>query len=343
MLFTGYLKQISMTKGVSVIVCCYNSALKLPQTIGHLANQVVPSEIFWEIILVDNASTDNTAAAAVAEWAKYDVRKVSFKVAYQPKAGLSYAREMGINESKYDILIFCDDDNLLCNTYIHDSYDILSSNQELGAVGGFGKSFYELPTWLKDFEEYYALGPQGVNGDITSSRGCLYGAGLVIKRNCLTLLIDKQFKSLTTDRKGNSLSSGGDTELTFAIRILGYKLFYDSRLQFVHVIDRNRFSFRYFNRLMFNIGYSWAVLMPYHIHLNKIKKHYPRPDLKDVFYSFIALIRSLAGMLIQAFMFNLARFKKCYFIFVFKSGEFWFIISRYRHYRIVPPFLSDLS
>ena len=48
-----------MSKGVSVIVCCYNSALRLPETIRHIVQQETPAEIDWEVVIVNNSSTDN--------------------------------------------------------------------------------------------------------------------------------------------------------------------------------------------------------------------------------------------------------------------------------------------
>ena len=49
------------TLGVSIVICCHNSAKLLPRTLEHLRAQEVDSTIPWEVIVVDNASTDNTA------------------------------------------------------------------------------------------------------------------------------------------------------------------------------------------------------------------------------------------------------------------------------------------
>jgi len=50
--------------GVSVIICCYNSVKRLPVTLAHLKSQVVFGQIPWEVIVIDNASTDRTAEVA---------------------------------------------------------------------------------------------------------------------------------------------------------------------------------------------------------------------------------------------------------------------------------------
>ncbi len=46
---------------VSIVICCYNSAHRLPETIRHLLAQEIPEGLLWEVIVVDNACTDNTA------------------------------------------------------------------------------------------------------------------------------------------------------------------------------------------------------------------------------------------------------------------------------------------
>ena len=92
--------------GISIIICCYNSAARLPETIKHLAIQCVPQGILWEVIIVNNASTDDTKLVANAEWAKYNTSAWGFKIVDEQEAGLSFAREKGIRASKFNYIIF---------------------------------------------------------------------------------------------------------------------------------------------------------------------------------------------------------------------------------------------
>ncbi|NJN42415.1 MAG: glycosyltransferase [Flammeovirgaceae bacterium] len=57
-----------MEEGVSVIICCYNSSSRIEKTLEHLFQQKTNSRLHWEIILVDNASTDQTKATAIKRW-----------------------------------------------------------------------------------------------------------------------------------------------------------------------------------------------------------------------------------------------------------------------------------
>ncbi len=83
-----------ITKGVSIIICCYNSAHRLPKTLAHLKTQVVSQIIPWEVIVVDNASTDGTDQVAKTQWG--ELPGVPFRVVNEPRPGLSNARNLGV-------------------------------------------------------------------------------------------------------------------------------------------------------------------------------------------------------------------------------------------------------
>lgn len=252
--------------GVSVIVCCYNSSQRLPQVLAHLSRQVVPDSIFWEIIIVDNASTDNTSKVAFTEWSKYDLVNVSFRVMEQPKAGLTYAREKGIKESKFDVLIFCDDDNWLCENYIQIAFEVIRGNDQIGAVGGEGiaRSNEPLPYWFEEYKGYFACYPQAdKTGELSGAAAFLYGAGLVVRKKAIEHLNSRGVVFLLPDRSGESLISGGDTELSYLLRVLGYKLWYDGRLKFYHFMPAQRLTYWYLQKLITSISYSTMRLIVY--------------------------------------------------------------------------------
>ncbi|MBS1550496.1 MAG: glycosyltransferase, partial [Bacteroidetes bacterium] len=121
--------------GVSVVVCCYNSSKVLPKTLRYLLSQKVPDSVPWEIIIVDNASTDNTSEIA-KEILSGSFCKVPFTIVKEPEPGLSAARLKGINTAKYGYIVFCDDDNRLQEDFVKICYDTMESNKEIGVLGG---------------------------------------------------------------------------------------------------------------------------------------------------------------------------------------------------------------
>src|SRR5260221_11052912 len=106
-----------MPSGISVIVCCFNSATRISPTLKHLYNQKNISSSSWEIIIINNCSTDNTTEKATQVWDSFSSNKPSFKIVNESTPGLSVARQKGIDESYYDYVLFCDDDNWLEENY----------------------------------------------------------------------------------------------------------------------------------------------------------------------------------------------------------------------------------
>jgi hypothetical protein len=98
--------------GVSVVLCCYNSVGRLPETLRHLSMQRLPSGCQWEVLLVDNASQDDTAFVASGLWEDLG-RPAPLRIVHEPIPGLSSARNAGIRNACYEYVILCDDDNWL--------------------------------------------------------------------------------------------------------------------------------------------------------------------------------------------------------------------------------------
>lgn len=256
--------------GISIIVCCYNSAERLPETLKHLALQQVSSAVNWEVILVNNNSTDATTQVAKTTWNNLGV-KVPLIVVNEVQPGLAFAREKGIAQATYDILLWCDDDNWLCDTYIQTAFNIMEQNMQIGALGGWCEATFETdkPNWFDDYAKYFAVSKQGRrSGDITYKKGCLYGAGMVTRKSHAEELHIHGFTQILKGRTGGDLSSGEDTEYCFALRLLGYKIWYDDRLYFKHFMVNERLSLDYVSRLRKAMSHSDFILWAYSDVLN---------------------------------------------------------------------------
>ncbi len=258
-------------KGVSVIISCFNSAPRLPETIKHLAQQTV--SIPWEVIIVNNNSTDDTREAALREFGAHNWAPAQYKVVDEPKAGLSHAREKGVQEAAYDYLLFCDDDNWLDAGYVQTAYDFLEGHPEYAAVGGRSEAAFDpgtaAPDWFEEYQMGYAVGRQGEEGDITA-RGYLWGAGVTFRKDVYQAVINPALPSLLTDRKGNELSSGGDSEMCLRFVIVGYKLYYTEKLRFTHFITSNRLTTAYREKLWAGFLELNNVLDKYYFYLKAV-------------------------------------------------------------------------
>ena len=271
-----------MEDGISVIICCYNSSKRLQPTLEHLILQKNFSIGKWEVIIVDNASTDNTAQQATKIWDSFASAKPGLKIVYEVKPGLSAARIKGIEESKFRYVLFCDDDNWLGENYLEFAFDIMKAHPKIGALGGKGSPVFEdvePPHFWENQYHVLAVGDQWrTEGDITEERGVLYGAGMVVNKEAFYDLVNNyQFRFQVSDRKGAALNSSGDHELCLALRSIGYRIYFSRKLTFRHYIPKQRTEIGYYKKLFLSFGKSDASLFPYSIdnaNANSIKNDY---------------------------------------------------------------------
>lgn len=244
---------------ISVIICCYNSVDRITPTLQHLAQQVLIDGLMFEIILVDNNSTDGTSAFAESKWRNMSLN-IPLRIVYEPRPGLTNARKKGIESSVGDIIIFCDDDNWLDEGYIKNVYDLFRVNR-YKLVGGWGIAVaeVELPSWFKQFDGCgYAVGKQGRTTGVGKG---IQGAGMAIRRKDALILLDHRFSPFLTDRKGSNLSTGGDAEIC---NLINKDLrFFDERLIYHHHLTFNRLNWNYYLKLNYFIGLADSYLYFY--------------------------------------------------------------------------------
>ncbi|MCD6574855.1 glycosyltransferase [Candidatus Aerophobetes bacterium] len=110
---------------VSVIIPTYNRAYIIEKVVKNLANQTYPPDKY-EVIIVDDGSTDNTQEVVSSISAPCDLRY--FK---QENKGASCARNYGIKKARGEIVIFVDSDILVTPSFIKEH---LSCHKEDGVI-----------------------------------------------------------------------------------------------------------------------------------------------------------------------------------------------------------------
>lgn len=134
---------------VSIIVPCYKQAHFLNESLTSVLNQTYP---YWECIIVNDGSPDNTEAIA-KQWCSKDER---FKYLHKENGGLSSARNAGIKISKGDFILPLDADDILHEDYIKKVFPVLKNNTHLGIVSSYRYFFTEKKNNI--IKEYKASG-----------------------------------------------------------------------------------------------------------------------------------------------------------------------------------------
>lgn len=231
--------------GISVIICCHNGAAYLDGALEFLWKQRLHF-LNWEVIFVDNNSTDNSAIIASQNW-KASRIAVPFRIVQESKPGLIFARIAGIKAATYETVVFCDDDNWLKSDYLHTAHQIFCCNDKAGVLGGEGIGFFErdAPEWFSQFNTAYAIGRPGKETGPVRNRGFIAGAGMVIRKSVFLSLLQINYRFILTGRLANKLYSGEDAEICSLYLFLGFELRFDDRLVFYHYIPERRLKWRY--------------------------------------------------------------------------------------------------
>lgn len=307
---------------LSVVVCCYNSTKRLEPTLKHLAAQQTRPDCHWEIVLVDNNSTDDTREAAPRIWQSFG-SKIPFRLVSEPKPGLAFARKKGIDEAQAELILFCDDDNWLEDNYIQTACDLMKSDPKIAMLGGVGQavSDTDLPEWFDSMRLAYAVGPQAEqDGDITFTKGFVYGAGSIIRKPVLLEIYRKGFVNLLTDRIGKTLVSGGDNEIGYVMALSGWKIHYSSQLKFHHFLPSSRLTLPYLLRLGKGQQLTVYKILAYESRLFKVPFAFPSHRFFKGYATFKLMLRLLFDYLrgrISYFRFALrmnALFYRQYFL-----------------------------
>lgn len=236
---------------ISVIVCTYNRARSLELTLRALDEQAAPAHLSWEVLVVDNNSTDGTRRA-VEGFAR--VARIRLRYLFEAQQGLSRARNAGIAQAQGAIVAFTDDDVRPAPDWVA---GIVASMRETGAdiLGG-----RILPVWEQAPPPWLALRPllrwpfavmeHALPGRVMEARGIpnVWGANMAFRRE-----IFAKFGTFDPARgmTGRKLYRGEELDLVRRALAAEAHAAYDPRLVVWHHIPATRMRRRYVSRLYF--------------------------------------------------------------------------------------------
>jgi glycosyltransferase involved in cell wall biosynthesis len=247
--------------GVSVIVCSFNGAGRIGKTLEHLGRQSVPEGINWEIIVVDNHSTDGTAEVAYKEWKKLGAGH-QFTVVREDIRGTSAALRRGVKSSRYNYILLCADDNWLSPDYVRIAYERMTGSDHIGIIGGQGIPEFESqpPPYFSKFLGYLGVGKAlERSGRVPGPLGMVYGAGMVLRKEIFAALEATGYHPLLTGARGKKLLGGEDCEHCYIARFLGYDIWFEEMLTFRHYLEKHRLNWFYLKKLFASFGCSFFV------------------------------------------------------------------------------------
>lgn len=237
---------------ISFIICTYNREKYIYECLTRLAKN--SEKEGWEIILMNNNSTDHTAAEC--ERFVKDCKPTNYHYVVETQQGLSYARNRGIAEARGEWLVFLDDDAMVGQDYIANLRKLLFEHPEAGAFGGQIEPFFEddEPDWYSKWSMGFVSAiDMGNRVQAFPSNKFPIGANMGIKRE----VMDK-VGTFNTElgRTGDNLLAGEEKDLFNRIREAGYEILYFPNIAVEHCIPGRRTTRDFVARLAYGVGVS---------------------------------------------------------------------------------------
>ena len=247
----------------SIIICTYNPIDFVFKKLLNAIEKLNSEGIEHEILFIDNNSLIPLGNREFMS--NFIERHSNAKIILESKPGLTSARIKGISEAKYKWLIFFDDDNEPACDYLVKTSEAIIKYPQTAAWGAseVEVEYVDKPSeWLN--KEKGIFQQRNDKFTIISNQShwqeCYpYGTGLIIQRQIALLYLERVIKEryTLTDRKGKSLSSGGDVQLVLTAIEQGFHAGVIAGLKIVHLIDSSKTSLRYLQRLQYGIASAY--------------------------------------------------------------------------------------
>jgi len=251
---------------VSVVVCTRNRSAALAGALeAILAVDDHPNG--WELLIVDNSSTDDTAAVARSVADSHPGR---VRVMVEEEIGLSAARNAGIAATEAEIIAFIDDDAFPEPRWLA---AIMRGfrDPEVMCVGGPVAPLIEgeLPTWFRGrFLPYLTVWDLGEEEIELEYNEYPRGANIAYRRSGLDLVGGF---SVHLGRKGSSLLSCEEIELCLRLERAGFITLYQPEARVSHLTPVGRITPAWLHARFAAQGRSEAILNWMHGGLEGLK------------------------------------------------------------------------
>lgn len=239
---------------ISVILCTYNRDKYIYNVLKSVAANDLPHSDY-EIVLVNNNSTDNTAAECQRFQADYP--NLRFHYVVEAEQGLSHARNRGIKESHGDLLVYVDDDATVNDRYLSTYAEFFGRCPKAVAAGGPILPVYETsePDWMSHYTRQLITGRLYLGDkERPFGHGAFPGGGNACYRRSVFDTVG--LFNVELGRKGNSLIGAEEKDLFDKMTTKGMSFYYLPTAILYHIIPPHKLTPDHFQRLTYGIGIS---------------------------------------------------------------------------------------
>ncbi|MFY7804896.1 MAG: hormogonium polysaccharide biosynthesis glycosyltransferase HpsE [Limnoraphis robusta] len=244
----------------TVVICTYNGEHRLPQVLDRLLAQEITKHLLWEILVIDNNSTDETEKVVRKYQSESSQNSPKIRYCFERQQGITFARRLAIKEAQSPLIGFIDDDNLPRNDWVDSAYSFAQLHPQAAAYGSKLEPLYEAnpPQNFDRIACFLAIinrGEEAFRYDLLERWLFPPGAGLVIRKQVwLDCVPEKPF---FTGVSAQSLQNKGeDIEILSYFRKKSWEIWHNPQMKVDHHIPNNRLQKSYLVKLLRGIGLS---------------------------------------------------------------------------------------
>jgi glycosyltransferase involved in cell wall biosynthesis len=240
-------------RSATIAICTHNRAGLLAETLDNVLPQVLagsdPAVKAVDVLVVDNNSTDDTAAVVEARRERYP----SLRYVFEPIPGLSPARNRAMKEALHDVVIFLDDDVEVAADWLRETLAAFTANNVAVAGGRVLPCRLDLPDWLPPDLKGIVSVLDPPNDEMV---GCdLIGANIAVR---LSVLGEQAFFDTRLGRKGRRLIGGEESDLLYRTRKAGLGVKFQRSSVVYHKIE-DKLNQEYVTRFIYWHGVCDSV------------------------------------------------------------------------------------
>ncbi|USR91428.1 hormogonium polysaccharide biosynthesis glycosyltransferase HpsE [Phormidium yuhuli AB48] len=240
---------------LTIAICTHNGETRIPRVLDRLCDcrQYTPESITWELLIIDNCSTDATSYICQS----YGDR-LPLKIIQEGQKGLAFARQRAVEAAQGELVGFLDDDNLPDTDWIRQAVEFGEQHPDAGAYGSriFPDYSVEPPPNFHRIAPFLAITDRGPDARPYPREKRLLppGAGLVVRRQAWLTSVPP--KLTLVGRTTSMALASEDLEALVHLQQHRWEIWYAPQLRVHHLIPSWRLEPDYLYTLMRGIGLS---------------------------------------------------------------------------------------
>ncbi|MEO0438591.1 MAG: glycosyltransferase [Pseudomonadota bacterium] len=227
---------------ITVAICTWNRCELLQKTLEAMLALEIPPGTTWNLIVVDNNSSDNTVQVVERFRDRLPIRYY-----LEQEQGLSNARNAAINQSDCDFILWTDDDVIVDSKWLVHYCGAFERWPEAAVFGGKVLPWFEVtpPSWLREnmhaLASSYALRDLGDEERALVEPECPFGANMAFRMDAFDgLRFDPEL-----GRVKKSLVGGEEVQIISALRHKGKLVIWVPNCSVEHYLPKSRMTLSY--------------------------------------------------------------------------------------------------